>query len=321
MRADRLLSLVLLLQAQGRLPASEIADRLEVSVRTVMRDIEALGVAGIPVYTERGRNGGVRLVEGYRSGMANLSHREAESLVVGQPRLAQDLGLGNALDTAIEKITGAGGGALRGGIERGRSRVLVDVDPWMRSADAVPLLPQLHEGVLSSRRLEIDYQDSQDRKRRVVLDPLGLVAKAGVWYLVGVPKEPDSSGPGKPALFRVSRVSNCELRRETATSHDKLDLATAWQSLRAGVEAREREFLVTIEVAPEALPMVRRILTPFIRPTADVELPSLRLAFGNVDHAVGQLMGFGTRLEVIEPSRVRSALRSAARELVELYAD
>src|SRR3954449_7853617 len=138
MRADRLLSLILLLQARSGVPASELAGRLEVSVRTVLRDVEALSGAGVPVYTERGRNGGVRLLDGYRAGVAHLSRAEGAGLAVGQARLAADLGLGAALDTAIEKITGAGGRALRSGVEQGRAYVLVDVDPWMRSGEAVP---------------------------------------------------------------------------------------------------------------------------------------------------------------------------------------
>ena len=322
MRADRLLSLVLLLQAHAQMASSEIAERLEVSVRTVMRDVEALGVAGIPVYTERGRNGGVRLVEGYRSGLADLSRREAESLVVGQPRLARDLGLGNALDTAIEKITGAGGGALRGGIEQGRARIIIDVDPWMRSAEPVPFLARIHDGLLSARRLDIDYRDSQDLKRRVVLDPLGLVAKAGVWYLVGVPRGQAASRPAEPALFRVSRVAGCELRGERATSQEKLDLGAAWQGLRENVEVRERGLKVTVQVAPPALPMVRRLLASFIETTTEASSPPrLRLAFGAVEHAVGQLMGLGMRVEVIDPPQVRIAMQAAARELAALYTD
>jgi len=189
----------------------------------------------------------------------------------------------------------------------------------MRSAEPVPLLPRVHDGLLSARRLEIDYRDSQDRKRRVVVDPLGLVAKAGVWYLVGVPHQAGATPLEKPALFRVSRISSCEIRPENATSQDKLDLPTAWQSLRESVEVRERDFQVTVQVIPAALPMVRRILAPFVRPGGEATPTRLRLAFGNVEHAVGQLMGFGTRVEVIEPPRVRAALRTAALELLDLY--
>jgi predicted DNA-binding transcriptional regulator YafY len=313
MRADRLLSLVLLLQARGRMPAPEVAERLEVSVRTVMRDIEALSAAGIPVYTERGRNGGVRLLEGYRAGLTNLSRREAASLSVGQPRLTRELGLGDALDTALEKITGAGGVALRGGIEHGRSLILVDVDPWMRAAEAVPLLPQVHDGLSQARRMKLDYRDSNDRDRLITVDPLGVVAKAGVWYLVATPKQTDHA-----SLFRISRIRGCEILDESAIRPEGFDLGEAWQTLREHVEVRERELRCTIEVDPTALPMVRRLLASQINREDGL---TLQLSFGAVAHAVGSLIGLGRRIEVVDPPEVRSAMRAAAQDLLQLYGE
>src|SRR3954453_21910871 len=230
MRADRLLSLVLLLQARSGASAPELAERLEVSVRTVLRDVEALSRAGVPVYTERGRHGGIRLVDSYRSGVAHLSRAEGAGLAVGQARLAADLGLGAALDTAIEKITGAGGRALRSGVEQGRAFVLVDVDPWMRSGDAVPLLPLIHAGLGAGRRLDLDYRDSEAHDRQVTVDPLGLVAKAGIWYLV----------TAEPALFRVSRIRSCTVGADPAVRPDGVDLATTWAGLQERVEVRPR---------------------------------------------------------------------------------
>jgi predicted DNA-binding transcriptional regulator YafY len=322
MRADRLLSLILLLQAHGRLTAPTLAERLEVSIRTVMRDVEALSVAGIPVYTERGRTGGICLLDSYRTGVANLSHREAASLVVGQPRLAGELGLGDALDRAIEKITGAGGQALRGGIEHGRTNILVDVDPWMRSGDAVPLLPLIHDGLTRSRRLDLEYRDGEARQRSVSVDPLGLVAKAGVWYLVATPVAADGSASDQAALFRISRVRTCEVTEAPALRPQGFDLAGAWMGLREQVEDRKRGLDVVISVDASALPMVQRLLAGQIQPSGSRDAPArpvLRLAFGSVGHAVGSLIGLGNRVEVIEPASVRSGLRDAAHQLLEVY--
>jgi len=317
MRADRLLSLVLLLQANARLPAPVAAERLEVSVRTVMRDVEALSMAGIPVFTERGRRGGIRLLESYRMGLAGLSSREAAGLAVGQPRLAGDLGLGDALDMAIEKIIGAGGSALRGGLEQGRASILVDVDPWMRTGEAVPLLPLVHDGLCRGRRLDLEYGDSDGVRRGVIVDPLGLVAKAGVWYLVAT-----AARPGDPALFRVSRVRSCHVLEEPAVRPPGFELAAAWAALRSSVEVRQRGLEVTIGVDPVALPMVERLLASRIRerqPAAGGGRPLLHLSFGGAGHAVGSLMGLGTRVEVLDPPEVRAALGDAARELASLY--
>jgi predicted DNA-binding transcriptional regulator YafY len=305
MRADRLLSLVLLLQARVGLSAPELASRLDVSVRTVLRDVEALSAAGIPVYTERGRAGGIRLLDTYRTGVAHLSHAEGAGLAVGQPRLAEDLGLGDALDMAIEKITGAGGRALRGGFEQGRSLILVDVDPWMRTGEAVPMLPAIHDGLIRGRQLDLNYRDSEARSRRLTVDPIGLVAKAGIWYLV----------TAEPALLRVSRISSCEIRSEPALRPTS-DLAETWAALRERVEVRPRDLQVTIRIAPEAASMVRRLMATR---TLDDDGPTLRLAFNGVEHAVGLLLGLGTRIEVVDPAPVRQAIAEAAASVVALY--
>ena len=308
MRADRLLSLVLLLQARPASAAHELAERLGVSVRTVLRDVESLSGAGIPVYTERGRGGGIRLLDTYRSGLANLSHAEGAGLAVGQSRLAGDLGLGDALDTAIEKITGAGGQALRGGLAQGRRHVLVDVDPWMRSGEPVPLLPAIHEGLLRGRRLELDYRGSEGDRRHLVVDPAGLVAKAGVWYLV----------TAEPALLRVSRVDACAVRPEPAERPDGFDLAGAWAGLRERVEARPRDLPVVLTARPDSAAMVRRLLARHLRDD-DGAGDTVRLAFAGLPHAVGSLLGLGTRVEVREPAELRAAMLDAARAVVGLY--
>nr|BFE58537.1 WYL domain-containing protein [Dactylosporangium thailandense] len=306
MRGDRLLSLVLLLQARPGAAAPDLAERLGVSVRTVLRDVEALSGAGIPVYTERGRNGGIRLLDTYRAGLAHLSRAEGAGLAVGQARLAGDLGLGDALDTALEKLTGAGGGALRGGLADGRSHVLVDVDPWMRSSEPVPHLPAIHEALLRGRRIEVVYRDSEGDRTRRTVDPAGLVAKAGVWYLV----------TAEPALLRVARVESCTVRPEPAARPDGFDLPATWAALRSGVESRPRELHVVAEAHPAAAALARRVLARHLTGGSGTRL---ELSFHGVEHAVGSLLGLGTRVEVRSPAPVRAALREAALAVAALY--
>src|SRR4051794_1439878 len=342
MRADRLLSLVLLLQAHGRLPAPVLARRLEVSVRTVLRDVEALSAAGVPVYTSRGRQGGVLLLEGYRIGASHLTPGEATSLAVGQPELVADLGLGDALDLAMEKIVGAGGRAVRSGVEHGRGKILVDAQQWMRSADPVPLLPAIHDGVSRSRRLLLDYVDSEDRRRQVAVDPLGLVAKAGIWHLVAIPR----SDPGDPVaddpvaddpvtfgcrLFRVARIRSCELTSASADVPAGADLEEVWTALRSKAEERGRGLLVRLAVSPGALPLVRRLLAARLieEPAAPAPgaadrsvragRPELQASFAGTRHAVAELLRLGTLVEVVAPADLRLALRDAAQQLVDLY--
>ncbi len=308
MRADRLLSLVLLLQARPEAAAPELAGRLGVSVRTVLRDVEALSSAGIPVYTQRGRFGGIRLLDTYRSGLANLSHAEGAGLAVGQSRLAGDLGLGNALDSAIEKIIGAGGHALRGGLTQGRQHIIVDVDPWMRAGEPVPLLPLIHDGLLRGRRLSLDYRDSSGNQQVRTVDPAGLVAKAGTWYLVTT----------APALVRVSRVRACTVLPSPARLPPGFDLDAAWAALRDRVETRPRELAVVVRAAPEAATMVRRLLARHLRDDDGVST-TVRLAFATVPHAVGSLLGLGTRVEVLDPPSLRAAMLSEALAIADVY--
>ncbi|MGI5241644.1 helix-turn-helix transcriptional regulator [Dactylosporangium sp. CA-139066] len=308
MRGDRLLSLVLLLQARPAAAAPDLAERLGVSVRTVLRDVEALSAAGIPVYTERGRGGGIRLLDTYRAGLAHLSRAEGAGLAVGQARLAGDLGLGDALDTALEKLTGAGGRALRGGLAEARSHVLVDVDPWMRTGEAVPHLPAIHEALLRRRRISMVYRDSDDLRAERTVVPAGLVAKAGVWYLV----------TAEPALLRVARVESCTVLDEPAPRPDGFDLEAAWAALREGVESRPRDLHVVAEARPEAAALCRRMLRRHLRNPAAAGT-RLELSFNGVDHAVAGLLGFGARVEVVEPPEVRAALGAAALEVAKLY--
>jgi predicted DNA-binding transcriptional regulator YafY len=331
-----LLSLVLLLQAHGRLPAPVLARRLEVSVRTVLRDVEALSAAGVPVYTSRGRRGGVLLVEGYRIGASHLTPGEATSLAVGQPELVADLGLGDALDLAMEKIVGAGGRGVRAGVEHARGRILVDAQQWMRSAEPVPLLPRIHDGISRSRRLQLDYVDSEGNRRQVVVDPLGLVAKAGVWYLVAIPRSDpgvagsassstsqsaadDDSATGGFRLFRVGRIRSCEVTHAPAVVPPGADLETIWAALRARAEDRRLGMRVTLAVTPAALPMVRRLLAAQVLEESAGERPELHVSFAGTRHAVAELLRLGTRVEVIAPAELRAALRDAAQELVDVY--
>jgi predicted DNA-binding transcriptional regulator YafY len=326
-RADRLLSLVLLLQAHGRLPAPVLAGRLEVSVRTVLRDVEALSAAGVPVYTSRGRQGGVLLLEGYRIGASHLTPGEATSLAVGQPGLVADLGLGDALDLAMEKIIGAGDRGVRAGVEHARGRILVDAQQWMRSAEPVPLLPRIHDCVSRSRRLLLDYVDSGGHQRQVAVDPLGLVAKAGVWYLVAIPRsDPEADDPeaDDPAtrgcrLFRVARIRSCEVTQAPAAVPPDADLERVWTALRARAEERRLALEVRLAVSPAALPMVRRLLAAQVVEESAGECPELRVSFAGTQHAVAELLRLGTRVEVLAPAELRAALRDAARELVDLY--
>ncbi|MEV6322199.1 WYL domain-containing protein [Nocardia sp. NPDC051787] len=221
MRASRLVQLLLLLQTRGRLTAPELARELEVSVRTVYRDIDALSAAGVPVYSEPGRAGGVRLVEGYRTRLTGLTTEEADAvLLTGLPGAAADLGLGTVLATAQLKVLAALPPELRGRATRIAERVHVDAPGWFHRPDETPTLATVADALWHDRTLRVRY----GRKDKVVerrLDPLGLVLKAGTWYLVAR----DGSALRS---YRVSRILAAERTGETFVRPAEFDLRAHW---------------------------------------------------------------------------------------------
>ena len=185
MRSDRLLSLLLILQARGRVTAPAVATDLEVSVRTVYRDVEALSAAGVPVWTEQGRGGGIALMPGYRTDMTGLTAEESRALVALTGRaVPDDLGMGSALAAAVHKLVAAVPASHRAAAEQARDRVLVDHAGWYRHDTEAPQLPVIQEAVWDDRRLRVRYRHGDGETADYLLDPYGLVVKAGVWYLV-----------------------------------------------------------------------------------------------------------------------------------------
>ena len=221
MRADRLLSLALLLQARGAATARALAGELGVSVRTVYRDLAALGAAGVPVVTEAGPGGGCRLMDGYRFPLRGLRPDEAEALLIlGVPAVLRELGLAGALTAAhrqIQVTAGVGSGAL----------VHLDMPRWFGGQEEVPCLRDLARALRLSRMLAIRYPPP-DREPRVV-GPLGLVNKAGTWYLV--------AEAGDIRVFRAGRVSAARVLPEPAERPAGFELAAFWARWSAEFEA------------------------------------------------------------------------------------
>ena len=323
MRGDRLLALLLLLQGHGRLTAHELADRLEVSQRTIYRDVDALSAAGVPVYTERGPKGGVSLLEDYRTELTGLTEDEARALFTfAGPQLVADLGLDSKLEGALRKLMAALPESQRSGAQRARQRVLIDAAGWMRPAEPVPQLGIVQEASWADRKLRIRYRGGDQPSDRIV-DPYGLVAKAGVWYLVA------GTDAGQ-RIFRVSRIDQAEILAETFQRPRDFDLEAAWTRSRESFESRGPGYRVVIRTAPEALAMLLRVLSgrvsePIVR-IADAHSAAdgwrrLRLTFPAQGAARAALLQFGELVEVLEPPELREEMAEHALALVELYAD
>jgi len=317
-RADRLLAIVLLLQARRRASAPELAAELEVSERTIRRDMEALSSAGIPVYPVRGRLGGWSLVEGYRTELTGLSPAEMRALfLLVSASSMPGLGVDDAARSLSRKLVAA----LPGGADEalGLARLVhVEPAPWNREAETPPLLGALRDAVLEGRRVVIEYaKPGSDASRRSV-DPYGLVAQAGVWYLVG-------GTDGGRRTFRVSRVLAVETTGEAAVRLPAFSLAAEWA--RSREELRERwtaSCVIRVAVEPSA---VRPVLGMFggrgtllgVERAADGSAACV-LGFGNAAVAAFELAGFGARVRVLDAPEVRAALARIGAELVAVAA-
>ncbi|MDP9792737.1 putative DNA-binding transcriptional regulator YafY [Catenuloplanes nepalensis] len=315
MRSDRLLSLLLLLQSHGRLPAPELARRLEVSVRTVLRDVEALSAAGIPVYTERGRHGGIALLAGFRTDVTGMTADEARALFVlltGDTHAS--LGLGAAAGSALRKIMAALPAPHREAADLVARRIIVDPVRWRTGASVVDL-STLQEAVFTDRRLRLRYRsgDAPAPAERVV-DPYGLVEKAGVWYLV-------ADRDGEPRLYRADRVVAAAVLDAPAQRRNTT-LADEWEVLRARVDDFPARLTVRVRVAPAVLArfaLMHRaeLLSPVPADTAEPVELELRFA---ATAAARTLLAFGTDVTVLSPKSVVTDLAEVSAATAAHYA-
>jgi predicted DNA-binding transcriptional regulator YafY len=319
MRADRLLALLLLLQARGRLTARELAERLEVSERTIYRDVSALGAAGVPVYAERGPGGGCALLDGYRTSLTGLSEAEVHTLIMsGVPGPLAELGFGPALEAALLKLLAALPAARRRDAERARQRVYLDASGWS-SDERAPHLATIQEAVWDERRLRLAYRKGSGELVERLIDPLGLVAKAGVWYLVG-------AADSEVRVFRVSRVRAAALTDEPCRRPDDFDLAAYWAESSARFRASWGRYPVTLRGSPAFVRLLPVLFGEGVQSLIERAGPpdaagwtTLTLSFESYDAARGRVLSFGTLAEVLDPPELRAGLMALAAQVVSLY--
>lgn len=318
MRSDRLLATLLLLQTHGRLPAPEIARRLEVSTRTVHRDVEALSAAGVPVYCERGRAGGVVLVEGYRTDVAGLTDEEMRALFALGGAGSDERGLAPALASATRKLTAALPAERRAGVDRARQRLLVEQRGWRRGDEEVPALPTIEAALVADERLQLHYRRDGSRSPSWrTVDPYGLVSKAGTWYLVAAHR-------GRPRMYRVGRVLDVHATGTPARRPDDRPLAEVWAELSARLESDADSVDVHLLVTREGVGRLLRIVAGQITgPPRQEEAPDGRVRVTAPFRAVGAaraaLMGFGADVEIVGPDALRAEVLATAEALVALY--
>ncbi|GAA1595743.1 helix-turn-helix transcriptional regulator [Actinoplanes couchii] len=304
MRPDRLLALLLLLQARSPRSATELGAELEVSVRTIYRDAEALSAAGVPVYAERGRSGGIALLPGYRTQVPGLSPDEARALfVLTTDRPHADLGLGDALGSALRKVLASLPAGHRDTADLIGRRVLVDPARWGAVDDRPAHLDRVQAAVLDGRRLRIGYGSAGAGTGTYTLDPHGLVHKAGVWYLVAEHRRIMKT-------FRVDRVRDATVLDTPARRRSGFDLAATWSGLQDRYAAARTAVAVRVRVRRHVLPRVLRLHGDAQNrevPPGDSAWADLTLRFPVLD-AAQALLAFGADVEVLEPAELRARL-------------
>jgi predicted DNA-binding transcriptional regulator YafY len=323
-RASRLLSILLTLTVRGRVSAAELAAELEVSPRTIYRDIEALSAAGVPVYANRGRAGGIALLDGYRTRLTGMTADEAEALfLTGLPGPAADLGLGSVLAATQLKLLAALPTELRERAARIRDTFYLDAPGWLRETNAPPFLATIAEAAWTGRRVEVRYERANRAIVERVLEPLGLVLKAGTWYLVAVPAGGDGRGP---RTYRVSRVHAAAVRDERFARPPGFDLEAFWVDYQRGYEKRVYTETALVRLSPEGRQLLflvgpiaaRRARAGMSEPDAD-GWTTTRVPIESIRHGHHALLQFGEHVEVLGPDDLRELIAASARRLVARY--
>jgi predicted DNA-binding transcriptional regulator YafY len=323
-RADRLISILMLLQMYGKRTAGELAAELEVSERTIYRDVEALSLSGIPVYAEHGPGGGLMLLESYRTTLTglNLDEQRALFMLLGSSPLDR-LGVSQELRSAVMKISAALPEARRVEEEQVRQRFFLDWSWWFHAQEPTPHLLSVQQAVWGDLKLRIHYRTFFGSPVTVEVDPYALVAKAGAWFLV-------AGMESIPRVYRITWLSQAEVLDTKALRPENFDLPGFWRQWCADYERQQRAFLVKLRVAPELAQMlplyfgepekmlVNEGAAQDAAQDAD-EWVTLTLPFESFNSARERILSFGAAAEVLEPLALRCSVRDFAEQIAAFY--
>ena len=319
MRADRLLSLLLLLQTRGRMSACQLAGELEVCERTIYRDIVALSTAGVPIYAEAGQNGGYELLDSYRTNLTGLSEGEARALfMLNMPGPLAKLGLSQDLKAAMLKLTAALPASRRLDEERVRQRYYIDASWWNPGDEQEPHLQAIQQAVWEDRKLVITYVPLFDLHLERVVEPYGLAAKSGSWYLV-------YAHGGRVRARRVADLLEAQLCVEKFERPADFDLGAFWERWCEEEAQSTSSYEVTARVSKAALPSVMRRFRGMVKdqmaqaPEAEDGSRILKLYFRWIEEARDRLLPFGSSLEVLEPYALRASIADISEQTARIY--
>lgn len=317
MRADRLVTILLSLQVYGSLSTTELARRLEVSPRTIHRDMDVLSGIGIPVFALRGRNGGWSLPDEYRGNVRWLSSDEVRALAVRSPNsMLTALGFAGVADAAWLKLVASLPPVHRDEATRISDRIFLDVESWKPRNEAVPSLPLLKGAVFSERQVRIRYRDSSGTTSTRVIAPLGLVARGTTWYVV-------ADIDDERRTYRISRIETAELMPDSFSRPEGFDLATWWRDSKKELAAKLPTYPVRLRIASDALEPLRRELRwgriETIEPSGSEGWHEVSIMFELHDNALATVLSLGERAVVLAPDELRDSTQRALRAAIAHY--
>ena len=315
MRADRLLLIILRLQLYGRLTATQLAEQLEVSPRTIYRDMETLSRIGVPVVAERGNGGGWYLLDGYRTSLTGLNTTEICALILSQSQqLLADLEWDQPAHAAQAKLIAALPDATRHDVAYSLQYIHFDGAGWRYSPETVAALPVIRDAVWRQQRLMLCYRRSDGQEVNRQVDPLGLVAKGSVWYLVALVGEDIRT-------YRVSRVQSVTVLPETFLRPEDFDLSAYWEASTTAFTAALPSYFATVRVTPEMLPVMRKWRYTEIETieTCDDGWQCVHIRFETLEEACNHVLSAGAQLEAVQPAELRQYVIQRAQEILEIY--
>lgn len=318
MRADRLISLMFLLQSKGRMTCADLAQALAVSERTILRDIEALNLAGVPIYTQGGRNGGIYLDEQYRISLTGLGRQEIQALFVsGISGALADLGLNRASENAMHKLLGALPLRDRAEAEQIRQRVHFDASPWFFQRDVSRWMPDLLQALFENKKMGLRYFRMDSTISERVICPHGVVAKAGIWYVVA-----RMDNTEEMRTFRLSRFIALTVQPDTFIRTPDFDLAHYWQTTTHDYQQSKPRYHVRLRVAPNNNGVIRYLHENYgahiHEPDATGWTP-LTLNLSAMQEARMVVLAMGNCIEIIEPTQLRDEVRNWVIQLRDYY--
>lgn len=320
MRADRLLSLLMLLQARGQMSVRDLADELEVCERTIYRDITALSSSGVPIYASHGPGGGVRLIEKYQTTLTGLTPDETRALfTMSIPAPLTQLGMDEKFKSALLKLSASLSDTRRADEAQTRQRIYLDSAWWFQTEQTVPCLQTIREALFQDRRIRIKVSwEPFHTHFEQIAEPYGLVAKANIWYLV-------YGRGGTPHVTRVAQIAEAEILPEVFARPPEFELEAFWKTWCREYESLP-PFQARVRVAPEALPVLAHYVGDRARSqitqahiTEADQWVMLDLPFGSFDEARTYLLGLGRAVEVLEPEALRKSLVDFAEQIVMFY--